>query len=1211
MFSTFFLSEIRSGFRQPMLYIFFLLMMVMPFAAVVSDNISIGGAVGNVYKNAPYIISVFSAMLSIFGLLIATAYFNNAALRDYQHQFHEILFSTPLSKAGYFFGRFFGALVLASVPMLGIYAGFALGSLIGPAVGWVDSERIGPIFVEPIINSYFLFIVPNFFFAGTLIFAFASKWKSTIISFVGTLLIIVGYFVSGTLMSDISNHTAAALTDPFGLRAFSVATRYFTPAEKNLLGPSFSGLLLYNRLVWIGVGALILALTYWSFSFREKARRFLQKQATPAKAAVQQKVFAPVTIPTIAGRFSASTHWQQFLSFFKINLLSILKSPTFIILFIFSAVLLIVGFVDGYEYYGLQSYPVTYKVIETIDQSAIIFVLIILVFFSGELVFMNRDKHIHEVIDAAPHPALTSLIARAVTLVTLTVILQFFFILCGVIFQLLSGYTQLELGLYFADFFLTAFPSFIMWSVILLFIQVLVNNKYLGYFASVLFMFMLDPLYSMLDISSNMLNPGGKPHMIYSDMNGFGPALEGVVWFDIYWVLFATVLLLITGVLWKRGLMESFGNRLKAGFKRLRGSYAITLGGVTALWLLVAGFVFYNTKILNSYHTQDEQEELQVQYEEQYKKYETIPLPKVTEVKYHIDIFPEERDVHVKAEMVLENTTEQPIESLHYTMGHFTASDDWRAEFDIPNGEVVHDDEEVGYRIYRLKNPLQPGEKLPVTISAAYISRGFENEVSNLSVVKNGTFLNNAEILPIMGYTSDYEIQDQNKRREQGLPPNDRMPALTEDCGEACMQNYLTNGRADWVQVETVISTSPGQIAVAPGSLRKEWQEDGRNYYHYVVDHPSQNFYSFTSADFEVARKQWGDVAIEVYYDEAHGYNIDRMIAAVERSLEYYTEHFGPYYHRQARIIEFPRYASFAQAFPGTMPYSESVGFITNLEGEDNNIVDAVIAHEMAHQWWAHQEVGANMQGGTLLTETLAEYSALMTMKSISDDMKMKEFLKYNLDMYLSGRSFETQKELPLYKVENQGYIHYRKGSVILYALQDYIGEEQVNEALRGFLAEYRYQPPPYPTSHDLLRHISGQVPDSLQYLITDWFREITLYDYRLKDATYRPLENGRYEVTMDVEAYKLKAATLGNEHQVPVNDWVEIGAFADEDEEQLLHAQRVKFTQPEMTFRFTVDTVPAKAAIDPRRLLIERDYGDNVEKVEKSEQVEGVVAER
>jgi len=275
------------------------------------------------------------------------------------------------------------------------------------------------------------------------------------------------------------------------------------------------------------------------------------------------------------------------------------------------------------------------------------------------------------------------------------------------------------------------------------------------------------------------------------------------------------------------------------------------------------------------------------------------------------------------------------------------------------------------------------------------------------------------------------------------------------------------------------------------------------------------------------------------------------------------------------------------------MPYSEAIGFVIDIKDKSkNNIVDVVIAHEIGHQWWAHQVVGANMQGSTMMSESLAEYSALMTMKSISETpMKMREFLKYDHDRYLQGRSDEIVKEVPLYKVENQAYIHYGKGSVILYALQDYIGEEKVNIAMKNFLEEFRYQKPPYPSSHDFLKHLELQVPDSLKYLITDWFKEITLYDNRIRNASYRKLDNGKYAISIDIESYKIKADSIGNEVKVKIDDWVDIGFFLDNAEEKLYHQKRIKINNQNTSFTFELDSLPVKAAIDPRHILIDRDY--------------------
>ncbi len=132
------------------------------------------------------------------------------------------------------------------------------------------------------------------------------------------------------------------------------------------------------------------------------------------------------------------------------------------------------------------------------------------------------------------------------------------------------------------------------------------------------------------------------------------------------------------------------------------------------------------------------------------------------------------------------------------------------------------------------------------------------------------------------------------------------------------------------------------------------------------------------------------------------------------------------------------------------MPYSEAIGFIANLSKPDDiDMVYYVVAHEMGHQWWAHQVVGADMQGATLLSETMAQYSALMVMEHEYGRDTMRKFLEYEMDNYLKNRGRETLKERPLLTVESdQGYVHYRKGSVVMYYLKERIGEEAINRAL-------------------------------------------------------------------------------------------------------------------------------------------------------------------
>ncbi|GGI56637.1 M1 family aminopeptidase [Winogradskyella haliclonae] len=1186
MFKTFFLSELKYTLKQPMVYIFMLILGLMEFFATVSDNVQVGGAIGNVYRNSPYTLTIHVTIFCIFSLLMAVAFFNNAALRDHNNEFNEILFTTPLSKPGYYFGRFLGALFVSTLPLVGVFIGMLLGTYLNSIFNWIDTERFGPFYIEAFVNNYLLFILPNMFLAGTVIFAMANKWKSTVISFVGGLVIIVAYIVAGSFASDVDNETVAALTDMFGINTYSIETKYYTPVEKNTLSPGFSGLLLYNRLIWIAVGFVILAISYFSFSFKQKNKKIKKVKNETSKS---DKVF---DLPKLNPSFTGTTNWQQFKSFFYTNFLSIIKSVTFKILFLFCIIILVTDLTGGFEYFGLQSYPVTYKLIDSIKDNTDIFIIIIVVFFSGELIWRDRDNKINEVIDATAHTSFISMAAKTLSLISIATILNLFFIGIGIIYQLLNGFSRIEVDVYLLDFFYDNLPLFIVFGAVTILVQVLSSNKYIGYFIAILILLVLEIVLSILDINSNMVDVAGGPSVLYSDMNSFGPGLKGALWFNLYWTIFSVLALLIAGALWNRGSKSSLLSRIKTARKEVPKSYRGVIIGVTLSWLAVAAFVYYNTQVLNPYRSGDTEEQLIVDFEKTYGKYRDMATPKVTDAKYYIDIFPKDRDVLTKIEIGLTNATDKPIDSVL-----FFNNENWDTKINIPNSEIVFRDSTYLMSIYKMSPPLQPGDTINAIIEANYVTKGFENGRGSTRIINNGTFLNNGEILPTMGYNSGYELNDKNLRRKYDLPEKERTPKLTPGVTDLHQANYLSGRQADFINVETIISTSKEQTAIAPGSLIKQWEEDNRSYFHYKADTPSLNFYSFISADFQIAKRKWNDVDIEIYHDKKHDVNIDMMLDAVERSLKYYTENFGPYYHKQARIIEFPRYANFAQAFPGTMPYSESFGFITNLEDEtDNNVIDFVIAHEMAHQWWAHQLIGADMQGGTFMSEGFSQYSASMTMKNITENpMKMRKFLKYDHDRYLRGRSGEREKELPLWKVENQSYIHYGKGSAILYALQDYIGEDNLNTAMKSFLEEYRYAGPPYPSSHDFLRHLEPQVPDSLNYLIKDWFKEITLYDNRLKDATYKKLDNGKYQVKLDIESYKIKSDSLGNETRVPMNDWIDIGFFMDDDEDQLYGQKRLKFNTDTSSLTVELDSLPVKAAIDPRHILIDRVYKDNI----------------
>ena len=204
--------------------------------------------------------------------------------------------------------------------------------------------------------------------------------------------------------------------------------------------------------------------------------------------------------------------------------------------------------------------------IDQISGSSGLFIIIILVFFSGELVWRDRDVQINEVIDSTPHSSLVPLFSKALSLLSLSILIHFSLVFVTIIYQLAMGYTEIEFSLYLKDFIYNLFPFYFATCAAVVAIQVIVNNKYIGYVVSVIVLLVLDIILLVLDISSNMISFTATPYMIYSDLNGFGPSNIGVFWFSVYWMLFAMFLFTLSGFIWNRGAVKSFKERLN-GFK--------------------------------------------------------------------------------------------------------------------------------------------------------------------------------------------------------------------------------------------------------------------------------------------------------------------------------------------------------------------------------------------------------------------------------------------------------------------------------------------------------------------------------------------------------------------------------------------------------------------------------------------------------------------
>lgn len=1196
--------ELRYHLRRPVTWIYFGVLLLLAFGFMSSDVVRIGGASSRVHDNAPNVINWSTMILSIFGVVITSAIAGTAVLRDYEFKAHELLFSTPMGKTAYLGGRFIGAYLVTLV----VFTAIPLGLMLGAAMPWVDADGLGPFSLAAHVWPFLIYTVPNTLLVTALFFAVGITTRSLFAVYVQGMALFIGYSVAMSFVSDLDNETLGALLDPFGVGATQLVTRDWTIAEKNSELVPFDGLLLLNRAIWVGAGMALFAGVGRLFKMDAQGlagwRPWRRKgKAKAKKNGASVPVAASVDLPPVNLRDDMSARVRQFLSMVSLYFRSTVRSALFLAIVAIGMIFMITVAIDADALYGTRVYPVTYVMAEVITGSFTLFFFILTTLYAGELIWRERSLGCDQIHDALPIPTGLVLSSKIVALILVHAVLLLALIATGIGIQAGKGFFNVELWVYVGHLFGITFPWLILITLLTFSVHAIVGSKFLGHVVVIAY-WLCQAILSFLDFDHRLYQYSSAPDPTYSDLNGFGPDVGPFLWFSAYWLAGGLFLVSLGLLVLQRGKEGRLRDRLRGARGRLNRS-VVAFAAVTAVAFASLGsFIFYNTNILHRYRASDTQEALQAAYERDYRPTKDVPQPRIVGVDLAVDLFPEAGQWGAVGDYRMVNKTDAPVEVVYLTM---TDEDvEIRGlELDRP-ATLERDDDRFGVRTYRLKEALAPGAELGLHFDLFYAGEGFSNGGRSSAIVANGTFLHSNSMLPQVGYLEQYELVDDDKRKEQGLAPKERMASIDD---EAARMNTYISSDSDWIDFAATVSTTPDQIAIAPGYLEREWEEKGRRYFRYVMDAKILNFFSFLSARYEVRRDTWKDVAIEVYYHPGHEYNVDRMIDAVKKSLDYFTENFSPYQHRQVRILEFPRYASFAQSFPNTIPYSESIGFIARVQDEEEDIDFPfyVTAHEVGHQWWAHQVIGGNVQGGTMLSESLAQYSALMVMEKEYGPGQMHKFLKHELRGYLQGRSGESKKELPLMLVENQQYIHYQKGSLIFYALKDYFGEDVVNAAIREVIEKHAFKGPPFPTSRALVDALRARAPEKYAYLIEDFFETITLYDNKVIKAETEAAGDGKTKVTIEVGVRKLRADEVGNEESVALGDWIDVGVFAEaKDGEgelgEALYIEKHRFTEESSTVEVIVEGTPAKVGIDPYHKLIDRRIKDNVKAVEAQE---------
>jgi len=1163
--------ELKYHFKQVTFIVAFVL-----FAAlgILITQGNFGGS--ELHQNSPYVISYITCFLSLFAIFVSTLFCANVVLRDTTYEMDGIVFTTSIERLPYFLVRLLGLLVavflILCAGVLGIYLGTQAA----------NADQLGAFKLSYFLQPLFVFGLPNIVFCCSVIFSVALLTRNMRATYMAGVALFILYFL-GSILGNSPIMASSAKTmggsqllpyllDPFGITSLLGETRSWpVTARNNRLFP-LEGAFLANRLGWMALALVLLIISYRYYRFRLPAAGKIRKGKT---AVAPMNVIPYQSVATDPNGWFY--HWGTFIAQFKLEVSSVFKHIPFLVMLALWIFLYAVELKENVLYgpYGIRFYAFTGSIVE--EFVSIRPALLLLIFYAGELISRERSANIQGLVFSTPVRNTSLWAAKCSTLAVLIAVLVTANICIGMGLQLFTGFPHIDLPAYLSLYYYSGVPL-LLFAVLIVFIQTVVPNKYLGMLLSLTAVGIII-FARRLGITHVLLRYAMLPELQYSPMNGFGHNAGAAHWYLLYWASCAGVLSLLAAALWKGSAHTSFWQRLQTMGRQWQLPGKLIMAICLLTW--IGSGIYINSQIppVNTGRTNGTGKGWQVAYEQKYKVQAQSPQPYIVAVKTAVDLYPAAGRYTVKGTYRLRNESAVPISTLWLGVDPDVSS----VQFTIPQATLKTADETFKQYFYTLATPLHPGMEMTINFTMEVKRLRFAPFNSEHSVVSNGSYIELEKYVPFLGYNDRFETGDAAVRKAQGLAP---MVATTS--------KDTSYHRIDF---ETVISTDPDQQVVTAGTLQKTWQANNRSYFHYKTEQPIAFMFALSSARYAVQKEQHGSIELKVYYVPGEAYNLPTLLQAMKDALDYGQANFGPYPLHQLTLAAIPQYPGAATAYPGVVFSAEKINFMSNLKDSSRfNNIYALTAHEVAHQWWANALAPLDTPGRAVLTESLAKYTEFMVTQKRYGKQYLRSLLQADNNLYFAFRNMTGEPELPLMQA-NEPYQYYQKGGLSLYAIQEMLGEERMNQSLQRLISHHGF-PHSKATTTDLLAELSTGVNADQAKRMDELFKQVIVYDNRLRVIRCDSLADGRFRLQLQVSIGKANEA--GGKVEVLTPDEVFTLALYDTPSDQWtwqttpVYLEQHRFTKGVTDLNIVVNKKPAVAVIDPYGYWLDADQGNN-----------------
>jgi len=1242
MLRTIFRHELSHWLRQPLPYLFGLVLFGISFVTMWGTAGEATGGNNAEVINSSYRLVFMSTYLNNLLLFLLPTIVGAALYRDYKSRMYTVLFSYPITKPAYLIAKFGSAMLIVTLVVLCIGLGFATGALM-PGIA---PEVIRPFNVWHYFLLYGLFLLPNLLLYGALVFRVVIGTRNVYPAFIAIIIVVIFQALLGSILGNAETEWLANLLDPNGVTAVKSSLKYWTVEERNSSAIPLSGALITNRLLWFSVSIGLCWSAWRKFSFSQfgqptakmrsvfrrrrpvgetddhinsnqskeveslpqKTRSVFQKKPLPRGEGLGRGLKRPLVTYNFTPQQSLKTTWHLSNTDFRFITLSwpfaALLAGGFLLVFLQQS--------QMNPQYGFEIQPTTATMLQ-IPMFIFSFVINLVTFlYVGVLAYRGQTSRMGDLIDTVPQPAWVLMLSRLLAVLKVQLLLLTIVMVAGILTQFVSGYGRYEIGHYLVELFGLHFIHFLIWACMATFVHTVFRNMYLGFFVLLILPFSFGAIaeigkfmeWPFLRSGIFQFNavPGTEIGFPYSDFFGYETGRAYYVAFKSYWFLAGLLLLGGSLLLWKRGYIFSWRERRMQGKLNGKGWLRPTmLFGLTAFLTLSSALYYHDHLGPNQQLSDATYDAALARNELEYGRYLKLPQPRIVKARVDLDLYPEDLRYRAHGTLWFVNKVERPLDTIL-----LAASLKEEGEYTVRNPHaLITDDADLNFQVLHLTTPLRKGDTLTLDVDIRNKENGFLK--TNDRVKTNGTYLQGFHILPSLGVRNAF-LTNADKRAKYGLGDRKVAPQLPSDTtllGYEFPSNNM--GRIDF---ETTISTSTDQRAFSMGTLVREWKEDNRNHFHYRSKGPIVDNISWLSGRYQTERDTAGAMPLEFHYHYPHGQNIPHIRQGVRASIAYCSEVFGELAHESLKMVEFPNsFGSHATLNGNLIPYSERM-LLCDVDHENNEVFNVPFftgAHEVAHYWWGHRVDPANVAGSRFITEGMADYLAIKITEREYGPEFSREILKLFQELYLRERARRTDEVPLLLAGLEQKYLNYRKASIAFNALSHYLGESTFNRAVAAFEERYRFAPPPFATSYDFAAALRKVTPDSLSYLIEDYFESITLYDNSIDEAQITTLPTGGFLAQISLSTSKYRSDAKGtktftddkgrslqkeNIRSMPLADYLEIGFYVGKRE---LAVEKVRVDDISKIIRFKLSEAPDRIEVDPNYLLLDADREDGI----------------